>query len=224
MKKNILFILLQVIYFFSNAQITPPVASFTAPDTVCLNTSIAITNTSVNASTYYWNFCTADANSIPVAVNLGNPGNLLNGPVFTDFVQVNGNFYVFVVNNFNGTVTRLDFGNSLLNNPTAVNLGNLGGVLEVNCEGIQIVNNSGRWYAFIVGGDPDFGTQPQLVKVDFGTDITNTSPVATNWGNLGNMYQSIDFYMFQDQGNWYGFTVNAKKQYYYQIRFWKQFQ
>lgn len=40
--------------------------SFTAPDTVCVNTPVKITNTSINASSYYWNFCVANSTTIPV--------------------------------------------------------------------------------------------------------------------------------------------------------------
>ena len=58
------------------------IASFTAPDTVCVNTPVNITNISLNATSQYWNFCVADANKIPTAVNLGNTGASLSLPVF----------------------------------------------------------------------------------------------------------------------------------------------
>ncbi len=182
---------------------------FTAPDTVCVNSPVSITNTTTGASSYFWSFCTADINQPPVADNLGNPGNV-SGPVFTDFANQNGNYYGFVVNNYSGHLTRLEFGGSLLNNPTSYDLGNFGGTLEINTEGIQVVKSNGKWYAFIVGGDPDFGTHPQLVKIEFGTDLSNNTPTATDWGNIGNMYQPIDLYMFQDGAAWHGFTTNSK--------------
>ncbi len=188
-------------------------AGFTAPDTVCINTPVTFTNTSVGASSNYWNFCVANTNTIPTGTNLGNLGGNFQMPVFMDYVEDNGNYYGFVVNYNPGGLTRLDFGNSLLNVPTSVFLGNVGGVMNTNygSEGIQVVKNEGRWYAFIVGGSPiNAGSVPRLIKIDFGTDITNSSPVATNYGNVGGLLQCIDLHMFKEGTNWYGFTANSE--------------
>jgi hypothetical protein len=59
-----------------------------------------------------------------------------------------------------------------------------------------------------VGGDPDYGNVPQIVKIDFGANISNITPTAVDWGNLGGMYQPLDLYMFKENNNWHGFTVN----------------
>ena len=186
-------------------------ASFNIPDTVCINTPVNITNTSSGASSYYWSFCLADPTQSPTGVNLGNVNNTLTTPVFSDIVSDNGNYYAFITNNYPGSVVRMDFGNSMLNTPTAVNLGNFGGAINTGygTEGIQVVKNNGRWYAFIVGGAPSSGGTPKLTKLDFGTSITNPSPIATDWGNLGNMLTAVDLYMFQQGTSWYGYTVNA---------------
>jgi gliding motility-associated-like protein len=191
---------------------TSSIPAFVAPDTVCVNTPVTITNNSIGASTYYWNFCVADINSAPAGSNLGNIGNHFSGPVFMDYVYANNNYYGFVTNYTSGNLTRLDFGNSLLNAPTGINLGNFGGILQAGSanEGIQIVQNEGKWYAIIVGGNSIAGTQPRLVKIEFGTNIANPNPVATNWGNIGGMQQPIDLHVFQENNNWYGFTVNAE--------------
>lgn len=188
-------------------------ANFTIPDTVCLNTPVTITNTSMNATNYYWNFCVADLNKTPLATNLGNPGNLLSAPVFIDYVLVNNNYYGFLTNFDPGRLIRLDFGNSLLNTPVAVDLGNFGGALPpgAGTEGIQVVQNEGKWYAIIIGGSVLAGTTPRIVKIEFGAAITNPSPVATDWGNLSNSLEMpIDLHLFKDNNNWYGFTVNAE--------------
>lgn len=183
---------------------------FTTPDTVCVNTPVTITNTSSNASSYYWNFCVADINTPPLATNIGNPGGTLTGPVFMDYVYDNGNYYAFVTNFTVGRLVRLDFGNSLLNTPTAVNLGNYGGILQNSgTEGIQVVQNEGKWYALIVGGSVLSNTQPRIVKIDFGTSITNPG-TATNWGNIGNFNQPVDLHVFKEGNTWYGFAVNAE--------------
>jgi len=204
--KIVLFVQCILISALTYAQI-----GFLTPDTVCLNTPVTINNTTSGATTYYWNFCVADINAAPVAVNLGDPGGQLNAPVFLDYVYTNNNYYGFVTNYNSGNLVRLDFGNSLLNTPVATNLGNYGGVLQSGTatEGVQVVQNEGKWYVFIVGGTTIGGTIPRLVKIELGTSIINPG-VATGYDNLGNMDQPVDLHVFNENGNWYGFTVNAE--------------
>lgn len=94
----------------------------------------------------------ANSSSHPVGTNFGNFGFSL--AVFVDYAKEGDNWYAFVTSNMPGKLTRADFGCSLLNTPTAHDLGNLGGVVPDYCEGIQLVKNEGRWYAIIVGGKP----------------------------------------------------------------------
>ncbi|WEK34134.1 MAG: gliding motility-associated C-terminal domain-containing protein [Candidatus Pseudobacter hemicellulosilyticus] len=206
--------LLSLLFFLSPAYTIAQVfPSFTAPDTVCVGAPVNITNTSIGASNYYWNFCTANINTAPDAVNLGNLGNQLNWPVFMDYAEVNGNYYAFVVNHMPGSLIRLDFGNSLLNTPTTVNLGNFNGVAGSvpNPEGIQVIQNDGEWYIIIVGGinnDPG-RTKPYILKVELGANINNNNPAFTNWGNIGNLGQPTDLHMFREGNHWYGLSLNA---------------
>lgn len=189
------------------------IPTFSTPDTVCVNTPVPISNKSTGASTYYWNFCVADLNKAPAATNLGNIGGYFSQPTFIDYVFSNNNYYGFLTNYQNGNLIRLDFGNSLLNTPTAVNLGNFTGQLtptNIISEGIQMVFNEGRWYAIIVGSANIAGTQPRIFKVDFGVNITNTTPAVTDWGNVGGLRQPIDLHIFKDGNNWYGFTANSE--------------
>ncbi len=188
-------------------EVTP---GFIIPDTVCANTPVNISNISINATSYFWSFCAADGNKTPQAANIGNPGNALRKPVFMDYVLYNGNYYGFVANHNPSKLVRLNFGNSLLNTPTATDFGDLGGMLPNLAEGIQIVQNEGRWYGIVVGGSVQNGTTPYIVKIDFGPDLTNTNPTVTNWGNVGNINQPIDLHVFKENGNWYGLTVSAE--------------
>lgn len=184
-------------------------ASFTAPDTVCVNSPVEIINQSNGGTKFYWNFDVADINSTPQADNLGNIGGVLNTPVFSDFVFSNGKYYVFVTNNYPGGLVRMDFGTSLLNTPTVTNLGDVGGIIPLNTEGIQIVNINGNWLILIVGGDPvGSGVPSRVIKLDFGNDLSN-APTGTNWGNVGNLNYPIDLHVFHEGSNWYGFTINA---------------
>lgn len=180
-------------------------ASFTAPDTVCINTPVQVQNTSTGASTYYWTFCETNTSS-PLASDLGNFAGQLQSPVFSDIAQDdNGIFFGFISNNTPGSITRLSFGNSLLNIPTAQNLGNFGGIIPNSSEGIQVIKVNGNWTAIMVGGDV---AGSRILKLDFGNSLSNT-PTATNWGNIGSLVYPHDLHVFTQNNNWYGYTVNA---------------
>lgn len=196
-----------------SCQVLPPVIvpNFTVTDTVCVNTPVTIRNNTVGATNQFWSFCAAPITQAPVGLNMGNINNQFTMPVFMDYVRVNNKYYGFSTNYSSSRLVRLDFGNSLLNTPVAIDLGNPGGVLPDGTEGIQIVQNEGRWYAIIVGGSTLLpGSSSKLIKLDFGTDIENLSPQATDWGNIGNLDLPVDLHLFQEGNNWYGFTINAQ--------------
>jgi gliding motility-associated-like protein len=96
----------------------------------------------------------------------------------------------------------MSFGNSLLNTPTAENLGDFGGRIPPQTEGLSIVQDANGWHILIVGGGNNSGN-PSIAVVDFGNSLTNT-PTCTNWGNAGTMAYPTDFFTFQEGGNWYG--------------------
>ena len=192
-----------------SALLTLVTASFTSPDTVCAGKPVKFTNTSTNASNYYWSFCSS-IKSTPTATNIGNPGNQLERPVFGDFgLDDNGNYYEIITNHVPGKITRLNFGSSLLNNPTAEDLGNFNGVIPNQLEGIQVEKVNGKWYAIAVGGGDQLdNSSPRIIKLDFGNSLSN-APTITNWGNIGDLNLPIDFQILQEGGNYYGFTMNV---------------
>lgn len=181
------------------------VAGFTAPDTVCVNAPVNITNTTTGASTYLWNFCSGGIFNPPQVDNLGNPGGTMNLPVFMATAKEGNDYYGFFTNNTQSLV-KLFFGNSLLNTPVATNMGNFGGELPEATEGLQIVQDANGWHILVCGGDnPGIA---KLIKLDFGASLSNPSPVLTNWGNIGNMNYPVDLYVTKQNNNWYGFTIN----------------
>ena len=114
-------------------------------------------------------------NNMPVATNLGNVGGVLNGPGNTNTINVNNNWHTFISNRANSRLIRLDYGASLLNAPTAVDLGTLG-VLS-NPRGIRIIKDCGRYFGFVSNENNT------LTSLDFSNGI-NSVPVATNLGNI----------------------------------------
>jgi gliding motility-associated-like protein len=177
--------------------------SFEVPDTVCINDSVIITNTSREATTYYWNFCSGNLFYDPGGENFPDPG-ILNGPAFIDIAEDESGYYAFITNLTDGTITRYFFGHDLLSTPASVNLGDFDGIIPQYVQGIQVVQDDGQWYAFIVGGQRE---ESRLVRLDFGSSLSNT-PVAVNLRNAGAMDYPVDLYIFQENGQWYGFTAN----------------
>lgn len=72
----------------------------------------------------------SDPTNFPTITDLGNPGGLLIYPEGIDIVQANGSWYGFVgsleFSSATNGIIRLDFGTSLSNPPSAVNIGNFG--------------------------------------------------------------------------------------------------
>jgi gliding motility-associated-like protein len=177
--------------------------SFEVADTVCINDSVIITNTSREATTYYWNFCSGNLFYDPGGENFPDPGTL-NGPAFIDIAEDASGYYALITNHTDGTITRYFYGHNLLSTPVANNLGNFGGIIPQHVQGIQVIQDNGQWYAFIVGGQKE---ESRLVRLDFGNSLSNT-PVAVNLGNAGAMDYPVDLYMFKENGQWYGFTAS----------------
>ena len=178
-------------------------ANFNIPSSACLGQSFTVENTSIGGSTFYWNFCSGNLASNPIGENLGNLGNL-NKPVYSAIIKDGLNYYVFITNFGSGTISRLDFGTSLSNNPVATNLGNLGGLVP-SIEGIQIKKDgtNGRWYGLVAGFSNSF-----LVRLDFGNSLQNT-PTAENLGNIGNLMESTHtLYTFEENNNWFTLVGN----------------
>lgn len=185
-------------------------ASFTAPDTVCINQPVNITNTSVGASTYYWNFCGYNLYGTPTLTNLGNPGGYLSVPTFIAIQEDNGVWYGFVTNYINNHLIRLTYGNSFLNTPQSEDLGNFGGNIPQYTEGVQIVKDSNGWHAIIVGGYTI--ALAAVMKIDFGASLGTAaaSLTSTNWGNVGaSMDLPTELTIIKEGNNYYGLTVNA---------------
>jgi len=180
--------------------------AFTVPDTICAEEEFtAVNQSSTNATSYFWHFCSANLSYTPSVANLGSMGQLID-PAFMDFAQENGQYYGLVTNHISGNITRLKFGNSLLNTPVADNLGNFGGTIPYRVEGVQIAQNvaNGNWFAFIIGG---LGDDDRLVRLDFGNSLANI-PNPVNLGNIGNLDFPVDLCLYNENGAWIGFTVN----------------
>jgi len=170
--------------------------NFIVPDTVCTGEMITISNLTTGGSTFYWNFCTGDANANPVGVNIGNPDGLLDIPTYITLVRQNNDCFSFISCQGVGVV-RYYHGHSFANNPqSSVNLGNFGGMIDFNEEGIQIKKDpvNGKWYGFV-------NSYYTMIRLDFGNSLWNT-PAATmlNISPAFNMAHGLA--LVNDNGNW----------------------
>ncbi len=125
-----------------------------------LDFGIAITNTTPTVST--------------LAVTLGNWAHQLN-------IFKNGSNYVgFLVCRGNGNIQRLDFGSSIINTPTLTTLTSTG---NPNTN-FAMENENGNWYMVFVSNTL---IPTSLVKLSFGTNLLNNSPIVTTIGNPNNI-------------------------------------
>ncbi len=186
LSKSIL-ILLPFICWSADSQGQCPTSDFNIPASICTNEQIEITNLTLAASEYEWDFCEGDFNTTPTAFSLPT---LLNSstPRGIDVISDGGNWHGFVTSRANHSLIRVDFGNDLNNaNPSYTNLGNISGLLN-GPEPIRILNEAGNWFAIIHNG-----ANQTLVRVDFGSIISNPTPTAeVIVSGIGTLNSSLD--------------------------------
>jgi uncharacterized protein (TIGR02145 family) len=175
------------------------VAAFTAPDTVCVGTPVTITNQSITSGTYYWNFCTGNALSAPVGINIGNPGNLLNVPTYNTLQKDGNTCYSFVSSRGNISIVRYNHGTSFSNNPVSwTNLGNFG-LLNDSLLGLKICQDNGNWFGFVTNNN-------RLIRLEFGASLGNT-PTASVVGPYAMLYSLHCVEIVKEGTNWIGFLT-----------------
>jgi gliding motility-associated-like protein len=180
----------------------PTNASFNAPDTICLNQTVPFQNTSTgNITSEYWNICSSTVAPVTQTSNVASGNPAFSYPVFMSLNNDGGNYYMFVSNNLNSTITRLAFGNSLNNTPVTTNLGNFSGALT-NVEDIYIQKEGSNWYGVAVGSSGGY-----ISRLNFGTSLANT-PVVTNLGNIGGLSYPVSLHVFKSGSNYYAFVLN----------------
>ncbi|MDW8335103.1 MAG: PKD domain-containing protein, partial [Bacteroidia bacterium] len=130
------------------------------PDTLCSQKQLNFIAAGQCVRQAQWNYCsvaTAEPDS-PIEF----PTIVLNTPRGMELAKDGENWYGFVCPIGPG-LQRLDFGNSLFNEPTVVNLS---GVPSMGSpRGPEILRYRGKWYAFVVNDGPIF------YRVDFGPSL-----------------------------------------------------
>jgi gliding motility-associated-like protein len=129
---------------------------------------------------------------------LGNFGILDYSEEGIQVKNDNGQWYGFVSSNT--TLVRLNFGNSLWNSPTAVNLGPFTGLNTLH--DLVVLKEGSTWLAF---GPCEHGNN--LVRFNFGNSLNNI-PQLTDLGNLGNLNGPCSIRAVQENNLWYFLVTN----------------
>ncbi len=143
----------------------------------------------------------------PLAINLGNIGDL-NGPSDLKIIN-NGGFYKgYILNQESNTLTFIDFVNGIYNTPNGTNIGNPNGLL-IHPTGLYFDQepSSRKWFVFVANRDGD-----DIVRVDFGSLISNPSPTAVSLGGSSVLDNPLDITVYKECEGTYGFITNSSNE------------
>ncbi|WP_341295335.1 PKD domain-containing protein [Catalinimonas locisalis] len=149
---------------------------------------------------------------LPTIENLGN-FNTFSNPIDVDIINENGTWAAVVVNLQTSTLSLLNFGNSLSNTPTIVDLGNFGVLNQPRS--IEIVNDNGNW----VGVVSNRGSN-KVTVINWGNSITNninTQIINNNLGYTLGGIMGVD--IINTNEGWFGLTSSSTSGRVYKLEF-----
>ena len=156
------------------------------------------TNRNNNTFTRF-SFGTSIANT-PTGVNMGNIG-ALNTPDAIAIVNVASLWYGYIINEGDNTITRLDFGNSLLNSPIGTNLGNTGALNGPR--GIDMWTECDEVRGLITNRFSD-----DLLNMNLSAGATGPV-VTTSFGNIANFSFPHSITRFRSGDTLFAFITNV---------------
>ncbi|WP_375579621.1 PKD domain-containing protein [Marivirga tractuosa] len=192
--------LLVFLFFILVNKLTAQVnADFNMPAEVCLEEQFLLENTSTNAVSYKWDFCSYDnLEFIPQTQALGS--NNYGAPFHLKIIENNGNFHGFIAGRTTNKIYRLDFGNNPKNTPVYNDLG--GTSILNNPSGIDIKKIGENWYGLVTGYASN-----KLYLLEFGNSLEAT-PIISDISNSMNLNLPMDVKIMIDSGNIFAFIVN----------------
>ena len=206
--------------FLTRIMFSQAVANFTTPDdTVCTNDPVALTQASTNATTYYWTFCGGDLLQAPQALSLLDldptaTNDLL--PVRITLAHEGNEYYAFVTNHRDSSITRLKFNGSYMDPaPTMTVLDRVSLQNKVyTAQGIQVAFDPllGRWIGFVVCSDNIWpkNFEGHLVRMDFGTSLNNIPTLTVIDAVKSHMMFPQGMQVVQDNnGDWFVFVASS---------------
>ncbi|NOS54899.1 MAG: PKD domain-containing protein, partial [Cyclobacteriaceae bacterium] len=158
-----------------------PVTDFASPSLACSGQNIYVQNLTVGAASYEWDFCSGDLALTPSASIAASSNLLFRTRSMRVAHDSNSNlWYGFTIDQANSPykLIRFNFGNSLSNDPSVVDLGNPSNVLNSAFD-LQLHKEGSNWYGLVA----NTGTN-SLLLLSFGTDLGST-PIVQNLGSFG---------------------------------------
>lgn len=172
---------------------------FSIPNDTCPNAPVTFTNPAPSAALHQWDFCLGDLNKTPTGVKVNTSLPNTHRPEGIELVNDGTNWYGFITNRTGNTILRVNYGSSLDNVPTYTNLGNVGGLLN-GPTGIKFTKYNNNWHAIMVNVNVTTGNNGGLLRLNFGTDLSNSSPTATTV-NTTLLNFATDLDLHYDQAN-----------------------
>ncbi|MBS3914077.1 MAG: gliding motility-associated C-terminal domain-containing protein [Bacteroidetes bacterium] len=138
--------------------------------------------------------------NIPILTDLGNMGGLA-WPHSLSLFSYKKEWVAFAANRKSSSFTRIEFGNSLLNNPSAYKIQPTG--VKNGLTDFKIIKDEKDSFhiftAELLG--------QKFIQIILGTDLKNNNPTVINYGNLANaMTNSRGVLMLQDCDGWHGYV------------------
>ncbi len=190
-----------------------PTPAFNIPFEVCLGEQFELGNHSINADRYEWDFCTNDLATDSLQINQIIDNENFDVPLGSSLIFFKGEWYGFVVNVGDNSITRLRFGDHFNNNPTIEKLGNYGGQLDEPQDIKALVfeeelllfvsnRNTNKFIRINVGGDIENVSPTTDVLLTGGQDIFNNGiDVVFDGSNFVAVYTASNFLRLINLGN-----------------------
>lgn len=173
--------LFSFLIIFGQTRVFSQAVDFTVPSTVCLQQAVPVSNNSSGITSYVWDFCQdglLNADNFSSAV-VQTQSSI---PVGIEVTYDKGNWYGFVCSRENASankIVRLFFGSSLSNTPTILPDYPLSvNSLISGASDIKFLYQGGNWFGYVANYYSN-----SIVRLDFGTSLSNDTPTATSLGN-----------------------------------------
>ncbi|WP_170147964.1 hypothetical protein, partial [Marinoscillum furvescens] len=155
-----------------------PQADFSVQPSLCLEESLSLSNESVNAVSYEWDFCFGDLASTPTVSTLMSL-NGVNNPQRIKIVEDAGEWYGFVTSRNQNSLVRISFGVSLDNPSPTVSSIPISGLNKA--DGFVLLRESDEWVGFLLSSGNN-----KLFRLTFGLDLSS-APAIEDLGGIGSI-------------------------------------
>ncbi|MBK6274788.1 MAG: gliding motility-associated C-terminal domain-containing protein [Saprospirales bacterium] len=140
----------------------------------------------------------------PTITNFGDLGGVINEYISDVEIRRTSDGYIGFISSISGKLFRINFGNTITNTPTAVNLG-VFGVAKPSIQ-ISLLYRKNNWFLYFPKDDVT-PANCSIGSLNFGTSLLNT-PTYTNYGNPNSLLnRAYDFLPFVDCDNLKGYVL-----------------